>query len=146
MSTPYEDIFARFLRRIEDRDLANMDESELSETLVGYLDAAIGYIELDDITIINSLSERDNDGQEFTNDLTNAEMEAVSMYMVAAWYEPKINAIEHLLMMIGTREERWTSQKEHMLMMIEARDNWLREARKYFLKYGLKHNKYLTKK
>ena len=144
MATPYSDVFKRFKKRIEDIDLPNFTEEEQNEMLTEWLDTAIGYIELEMLQIKNDLSDRDNGLQEFTADLNNPEKEVIALYMVAAWYEPKINSLKHILMMVGSKDEKWTSQKEHMNMMIEARDLALKEARKYFLKYGSKNNTYLN--
>ena len=68
MATPYEDIFSRFLKRIEDKDLPKYTEDERQEMMTGWLDMAIGYIELDGLKIKNDLSDRDNYLQEFTAD------------------------------------------------------------------------------
>lgn len=144
MATPYEKVFKSFKKRIEDKDLPNYTEDEQIEMLTEWLDTAIGYIELDMLNITNDLSDRDNDFQEFTADLENCEIEVIAMYMVVAWYEPKINALEHTLMFVGAKDEKWTSQKEHMEMMINARDKIRLEARKYFRNYGYKNNSYLN--
>ena len=143
MATPYEEIFKRLKKRIEDRDLASFSPNEQEEMMTEWLDAAIGYIELDNLKLINNLSDRDNDYQEFEADLTNAEMEVVAMYMVAAWYEPKINSLQATLLFVGSKDEKWTSQKDHLAMMISNRDYWKLEARKYFRNYCYKNNSYI---
>ena len=78
MATPYEDIFSRFLKRIEDKDLPKYTEDERQEMMTNWLDMAIGYIELDGLKIKNDLSDRDNDLQEFTADLSNGEKEIIN--------------------------------------------------------------------
>lgn len=143
MATPYEDIFKRFKKRIEDKDLPTFSEYEQTEMMTEWLDTAIGYIELDKLKIKNDLSDRDNDLQEFSADLNNCEMEVVAMYMVVAWYEPKINALEHTLLFVGSKDEKWTGQKDHLNMMIDVQRKWKLEARKYFRNYGYKENSYL---
>lgn len=143
MATSYEDIFKRFKKRIEDKDLPTFSEYEQTEMLTEWLDTAIGYIELDQLKLVNDLSDRDNDLGEFTADLTNAEMEVIAMYMVVAWYEPKINSLQATLLFIGSKDEKWTSQKDHLSMMTSNRDKWRLEARKYFRNYCYKNNSYL---
>lgn len=144
MATPYENIFNRFLKRIEDKDLPNFSEDEQIELMTGWLDTAIGYIELDGLKIKHDLSNRDNDIQEFEEDLNNCEMEVIAMYMVAAWYEPKINSLETTLMFIGSKDEKWTAQKDQLSMQKEKRNYWKLEARKYFRNYGYKNNSYIN--
>ena len=143
MATSYEEIFNKFKKRIEDRELASFTPNEQEELMTEWLDSAIGYIELDDLKLKHDLSLRDNDYQEFEEDLTNAEMEVIAMYMVTAWYEPKINSLQATLMFIGSKDEKWTSQKDHLAMMIGNRDKWKLEARKYFRNYCYKNNSYL---
>jgi len=144
LATPYEDIFKRFKKRIEDKDLPNFDEDDQKEMLTDWLDTAIGYIELDGLKIQNDLSDRDNDLQEFNADLNNSEKEIIAMYMVVAWYEPKINSLETTLMFIGSKDEKWTAQKDQLAMQKEKRDYWRLEARKYFRNYGYKNNSYIS--
>ncbi len=141
--TPYDVVFESFLKKIEDNDLPKFDEDEQIDLMTGWLDTAIGYIELDCLEIKNDLSDRDNNLQRFNCELLNCEIEVIALYMVAAWYEPRINSLEHTLMFVGSKEEKWTSQKEHMQMLMQARDSWKLKGRKYFRNYGLKNNSYL---
>jgi len=143
MATPYETVFKSFKKRIEDKDLPLLSEYDQEEMMTEWLDSAIGYIELEGLKIENDLSDRDNDLQEFNADLTNSEIEVIAMYMVVAWYDPKINSLQHTLMFVGTKDEKWTSQKDHLNMMMTIQDSKRLEARKYFRNYCYKHNKYL---
>lgn len=144
MATPYEDIYKRFYRKIEDKDLVQFDENEQEEMLTGWLDTAISYIELEGLSMKNDLSDRDNDLQNFNQTLENYEIEVVAKFMVVAWYEPKINSLEHTLLMVGSKDEKWTSQKDHLEMMTTTRDKEKREAIKLVRNYGYKNNSYLS--
>ena len=33
--------------------------------------------------------------------------------MVVAWYDIRLNSLEHTNMFYGSKDEKWTSQKEH---------------------------------
>ena len=127
--TPYEYIFDSFKRKIEDKDLFTYTEDEQTEMLTGWLDTAIGYIEMEQLQMVNDLSDRDNENQWFNADLKNYEIEVIAMYMVVAWYEPRINSLEHTLLFVGASGEKWTDQNAHMKMMKTARDEWKLEAR-----------------
>lgn len=141
--TPYNKVFDSFKRKIEDKDLPTFTEDEQVEMLTGWLDTAIGYIELDQLQMVNDLSDRDNETQTFNADLKNFEIEVIAMYMAAAWYEPRINSLEHTLLFVGASGEKWTDQNAHMKMLKTVRDDWKLEARKYFRNYGYKKNSYL---
>ena len=45
----------------------------------------------------------------FDEDLTNGEIEVLSLYMVVAWYDSQINSLEHTNMFYGSKDEKWTS-------------------------------------
>lgn len=143
MATPYEDIFKKFKNKISDVELYKLDEVSQTEQLMLWLDTAIGFIELDDLKIQNDLSDKDNDLEEFTADLTNAEMEVISLYMVVAWYDQKINSMEHIMLYVGTKDEKWTNQREHLRTMTETCEMYRLRARKYFRNYCYKNNDYL---
>ena len=93
--------------------------------------------------IQNDLSDRNNDLEEFTADLTNSEIEVVSLYMVVAWYDQKINSMEHIMLYVGTKDEKWTNQREHLRTMRETCEMYRLRARKYFRNYCSKNNDYL---
>ena len=143
MATSYEEIFKKFKNKISDVELAKLSTREQDEQLCLWLDTAIGLIELDDLKIQNDLSDRDNDLGEFTADLTNGEMEVVSLYMVVAWYDQKINSMEHIMLYIGTKDEKWTNQREHLRTMNDTCEMYRLRARKYFRNYCYKNNNYL---
>ena len=142
--TPYSKVFGSFLRKIEDKDLYLFEVSDQIRMLTGWLDTAIAYIELDGLDIESNLSDRDNESQEFNSDLLNCEIEVIAMYMVAAWYEPKINSLENTLMFVGSKDEKWDSQMARLEMLMNVQSQKKLEARKYFVKYGYKNNKYLN--
>lgn len=141
--TPYSLIYKSFLKKIEDKDFPLFSEDEQLRLLNDYLDTALGYIELEDLSIENDFYDRDDETQLFADDLTRGEIELIATYMVAAWYEPKINSLEHTLMFVGSKDEKWTSQKEHLEMMTSARDKWLLKGRKFFRSYKIKNNDYI---
>ena len=143
MATPYSKIFKKFLKRIEDINLPKFEEEEQNEMLMDWLDTAIGFIQSGGLTMKNDLTLRDDELQEFEEDLITAEIEAIALYMVVAWYEPKINSLDHILMYAGSKSEM-PKQKEHFEMMVNARNNAKSEARAYFLNYSCKNNSYLS--
>lgn len=141
--TFYSEIFDRFKNKIQDKDLVILEEEDQIEQLTLWLDSAIGYIELDGLKITNNLSDRNNSYQKFNTDLSNAEIEIISLYMVVAWYDIKINSLEHTLMYFGSKDEKWTNQKDHLKETKDTREMYRRKAKNYFLNYSSKNNSYL---
>lgn len=141
--TPYETIFNSFLKRIEDEILPKFEESEQNEIMIGYLNDAIAMMTADDLMIEHDLNNKDDDLMEFTDDLTNLEVELLSKVMVVSWYEQKINSIETTVMMIGVSGEKWTSQKDLAESMKARQTKAYREARKLARGYHYRNNNYL---
>jgi hypothetical protein len=140
--TPFGAVYDRFLKKVEDVDLANFSDLEQEAILYGYLESAIAYVEMDQIEFENSL-ENEEDEAMFTSDLSVGEMEVLSMYMVVAWYDPKINSVELTLFLVASSGEKWQSKKEYLDSLIQAREYWRLEARNYMKRKAYKKNSYL---
>lgn len=142
--TSYITVFKRFENKIEDLKVIKLDSSDWNELCVEWLNSAIGMIELDSLKIEHNLSLRDNEIMQFEEDLSNAEIEVLSLYMVVAWYDVKLNSLEHVNMFYGSKDEKWTSQKEHANYIMSIQKKYKKEARKYFRNHSSRNNSYLN--
>ena len=111
--TPYQKVFDAFLLKIEDLDLARLDPASQQAMLVGWLDAAIGFLEEDSLQLTHDYTDRNDELAQFNVDLDNREIQVLALYMVVAWYEPKVNSLEHTTMMYGSKDEKWDNKKDH---------------------------------
>lgn len=139
--TSFTRIYDLFLSKIEDSDLPQLSDSDQMIELNTWLNSAIGEMELEGIKIVHDLSNRDDTS--FKDDLTVGEIELLARYMVIAWYDRKINSLEHILLFVGTKEEKFTNQKDHLNAMKAVRQMYRREARQIIGEYGFKNNSYL---
>ena len=89
------------------------------------------------------LSDRDEDANTFNRKLTNREIEVLSLYMMIAWYEPRINSLEHTLMYYGSKDEKWTNQKDHLKMLEDRQKKYRMQARGYYSHNAGRNNSYL---
>lgn len=142
-NTFFKVIYASFLRKIEDDTLPRMSPEDRAEMLFGWLQDALGYIQLDALKLEHDLSDYDEDNRQFNSVLTNDEITVLSLYMVAAWYEPKINSLSHTLMFWGTKDEKYTEQTRHLNWMTQTQGRYLERARKYYRNHSTRHNSYL---
>jgi hypothetical protein len=140
--TPFSAVYDRFLKKVEDVDLPNFSDLEQQAILYGYLESAIAYVEMDQIEFENSLDNIEDELM-FEADLSVGEMEVLSMYMVVAWYDPKINSVELTLFLVASSGEKWQSKKEYLDSLIQAREYWRLEARNYMKRKAYKKNSYL---
>ena len=118
MATPYEKVYGRFLNRITDFNLGDLDDYTLNEMLKGWLCSAIVNVR----TSIN-LSERDDVTETFNNDLTDIDVELLAMGMTMAWLDQTLNSTELTLQFIGGKEEKYYSQANHIAELRALRED-----------------------
>lgn len=126
-----------------DDKLYEMNEYDRNDQMVGYLDSAVATLRIKRIDLGHDLSKRDNYGLMFEEDLDDYEQEILAIYMAIAWYEPIINSLEHTILFIGSKDERFTPQKEHMNMLVNKQELLKIEARKLIRDYSIMSNDYL---
>ena len=110
MATPYEKIYNRFLQKITDFNLAEVDDYSFDEMLQGWLNSSIVRIR----KCQHDLSKRNDELQEFEEDLSDLEIELLALGMVDAWVTPMLNSTELTLQFIGGKEEKYYSQSQQL--------------------------------
>lgn len=141
--TDFQEIYNAFLRKIEDNVYSQLTSTEQQEYLFGFLEDAIGMLQSESVKMVHDYTDIDKELLCFNNPLTYSEKMVLSLYMIVAWYEPKINSLETTLMFWGSKDERWQDQKKHLDGLLSTQENYRRRARKYFVQYGAKNNSYL---
>lgn len=136
--TSYDAVFRRFLNRITDYDLPLLPEEDLDEMMCGWLTSAIANF----TRCKSDLSDRDDEAQTFNADLMNYEIEALSLYMVCAWLDQKINSVLLTNQFIGGKEEKYYSQANQLETLKALRDATFTEARKLPRDYSYVINDY----
>ena len=138
MATPYEKIYNRFSQKITDFNLAEVNDDFLIETLQGWLNSSIVRIRKCE----HDLSLRDDEIQEFSDSLSDLEIELLALGMVDAWISQYINSTENVLKMIGGKEEKWFSEANHLTELRETRMSNLSEMQKLHNYYTYTNNSY----
>lgn len=115
MATPYEKVYNRFLQKISDFNLAEADDYSFDEMMNGWLNSAVIRVR----KCQHDLSKRDDELQEFEEDLSDLEIELLALGMVDAWVSPMLNSTELTLQFIGGKEEKYYSQSQ---MLAELRN------------------------
>lgn len=110
MATPYENVYKRFLQKIKDFNLAEFDDYSFDETMQSWLNSSIVRAR----KCKHDLSLRDDDAQEFKEDLSDLEIELLALGMVDSWVTPMINSTELTLQFIGGKEEKYFSQSQQL--------------------------------
>lgn len=143
IGTSFQEVYQSFLRKIEDNVYPNLTPEEQQEYLFGFLEDAIGMLQSESVKMVHNYTKVDKEQSCFIDVLDFNEKMVLSLYMIVAWYEPKINSLETTLMFWGSKDERWQDQKKHLDGLIVTQENYRRRARKYFVQFGAKNNSYL---
>ena len=123
MATPYEKIYDRFSQKITDFSLAEVDDYSLDKMLLGWLNSSIVNVRKRE----HNLSLRDDEAQEFQEDLSDLEIELLALGMKLAWVDQYLNSTELVLQFVGGKEEKYYSQSAHISELRELRKDTLRE-------------------
>lgn len=101
MGTPYEKIYDRFLNRITDFNLAELDDHTFNKMLKGWLYSAIVKTRTS-----GNLIARDDENEVFENALSDLDIELLAMGMTLAWLDQTLNSTELTLQFLGGKEEK----------------------------------------
>ena len=127
MGTPYEKIYNRFLNRITDFNLSELDDYTLNEMLKSWLYSAIIKTRTS-----SDLLARDEANEAFKNDLSDLDVELLAMGMTLAWLDQTLNSTDLTLMMLGGKEEKFYSQSQHITELRVLRADTLREMQQLY--------------
>ena len=122
MATPYEKVYGRFLQKCTDFNLADLDNDTLREMMKEWLNSAIIRTRTS-----SDLSARDDEIEVFENDLTDQDVELLSMGMVLAWLDQRIQSTEYTNLFVGGKEEKFYSPSSQLAELRNLRADILRE-------------------
>ncbi|HXW03437.1 MAG TPA: hypothetical protein VD651_04160 [Nitrosarchaeum sp.] len=131
MATPFEDIYDSFLAKVTDYSFVSFTEIELEEEFEKYLRFAC--------TKFSSAGNRllkNHNTKEFNFDLTDLEIEIISLLMIVEYLNPKIVATENMKQYLATKDYKIYSQANHLSKMIELKNNYRIEANQLMSQYS----------
>lgn len=135
MATPYEKIYNRFLQKIIDFNLSEVDDYSFDGMMNGWLNSAVIRVR----KCQHDLSKRDDELQEFEEDLSDLEIELLALGMVDAWISQYLNSTELVSQFIGGKEEKYYSQAAHIKELRDLKESNLVEMNRLH-----NYNTYLT--
>lgn len=138
MATPYETIYSRFLQKITDFNLAELDDFTLDGMLLGWLKSAVVRTRVCD----SDLSKRDDEVQEFKDDLSDVEIELLALGMTRSWLDQYLNSTENVLQFIGGKEQKYFSQAAHIKELRDLRSDITLEMQKLHSYHTYTNNSY----
>lgn len=136
--TSYETIYNRALSKIEDPTLAMLPEEDLENMLHGYLMSAIAKHRKCE----HDLSDRDEELKQFNFDLSDLEIEILTILMTREWISQHLNSVVNVMQVFGGKEEKWFSQASHIKELREMDDRLRLEAQQLSRDYSYIDNEY----
>ncbi len=124
--TSYEIVYKRFLNSTTDFNLADLDDYTLNEMLKEWLHSAIVK------SRTSSDLSRDDEAESFNNDLSDLDIELLSMGMRLAWLDQRINSTEYTNLFVGGKEEKFYSPSSQLSELRALRADTLREMQQLY--------------
>lgn len=138
MATPYETIYNRCLLKLEDPTLAMLPEEDIENMLHGWMLSAIAKHRKCE----HDLSDRDEELRQFNSDLSDLEIEIISLLMCREWVSQQINSVTLTLQVFSGKETNYFSQSAHLKELIALDDKWRLEAQQLSRDYTYTNNDY----
>ena len=148
-SLDYNKIYSRLFSKIEAYDFIELPEDELNDFLCNWLHSASAnpYVRrlfksfnLDD-EILEISYEMKYSVDEFSDE--EFIIEVLTFGVVVAWLEPKINSINNIAQMFGSKEEKFYSQSQHISELRNLVNDAKKQQRRMIADRGYAWNSYL---
>ena len=136
--TQYSTLYEKCLSKLEDPTLAMLPEEDLENMLHGYLMSAIAKHRKCE----HDLSDRDEELKQFNFDLSDLEIEIISILMTREWISQRLNSVTNVMQVFGGKEEKWFSQASHIKELREMDDRLRLEAQQLSRDYSYTDNDY----
>ena len=124
--TSYEIIYERFLNRIRDFNLADLDDYTFEKMLLNWLKSAMVKVRTTQTITF------DDDNECFKEDLPELDVELIAMGMTLAWLDQYINSTEWTSLFVGGKEEKFYSPSQQLTALHELRNSTLREMQQLY--------------
>lgn len=122
MATPYETVYNRFLAGVTDFNFTELDDYTLDSMMLNLLGKSVVMTR----KCQHDLTQRDDDDQEFFDDLSDLEIELLALGMTYAWLDQYLNSTEYTLLFVGGKEEKFYSPAQQ-LAELRGRKNDIRQ-------------------
>ena len=148
-SLDYNKIYSRLFSKIEAYDFIELPEDELNDFLCNWLHSAsanpyvrrlFNSFNLDD-EILTISYEMKYSVDEFSDEEFITEI--LTFGVVVAWLEPKINSINNIAQMFGSKEEKFYSQSQHLSELRNLVNDAKKQQRRMITDRGFAWNSYL---
>ena len=148
-SLNYDNIYSRFLSKVEAYDFLELPEDNVYILLSEWLHSVTAnpyvrrlfktfniYDEVQEMQYEMKYSVDEDADKEFLKEI-------LSLGMIVAWLEPKVNSINYTAQMFGSKDERWFSQSQHLSELRALLNDSKKKQRRMIADRGYAWNTYL---
>jgi hypothetical protein len=136
--TSYETVYGRALSKITDPTLVLLPEEDLENMLHGWMLSAIAKHR----KCTNDLSNRNEELKQFNFNLTDLEIEIISILMAREWVSGQLLSVTNTMQVFGGKEEKFYSQGAHLAELRELDEQLKFEAQHLSRDYTYADNDY----
>lgn len=136
--TSYDYIYQRCLSKITDPTLAMLAEEDLENMLYGWMVSAISKHRKCE----HDLSDRDDKLKQFNFDLSDLEIEILSILMAREWIGQQLLSVTNTLQVFSGKETNYYSQAAHLKELQALDDKYRLEAQQLSRDYTYTDNDY----
>ena len=135
MGTPFEELYKMFLSKIQSYNFYELDDYELEEELVSWLDEAVNSFSFYCKQDIDSADTTAPSGY-FNVDLTRQEKQIISDYMVLHYVEMNLNDLEATEQTLNSRDYRMYSEANYLEAKSKLRDRISKKINQQLSRYS----------
>ena len=136
--TQYSTLYERCLSKITDPTLAMLAEEDLENMLYGWMVSAIAKHRKCE----HDLSDRDDKLKQFNFDLSDLEIEILSILMAREWIGQQLLSVTNTLQVFSGKETNYYSQAAHLKELQALDDKYRLEAQQLSRDYTYTDNDY----
>ena len=92
----------------------------------------------------HDLSDRDEELKQFNSDLSDLEVEIISILMLREWIGQRLHSVTNVMQVFSGKETKWFSQAAHIAELRDLDDRLRIEAQKLSRDYTYTNNDYFN--
>jgi hypothetical protein len=148
-SLNYNNIYSRLFSKIEAYDFIELSEDMLNEFLCNWIHSASAnpYVRrlFKTFSLDDEVQEISYEMKYSVDDFSDTEFvtEVLTLGVVVAWLEPKVNSINNVMQMFGSKEEKFYSQSQHLSELRGLVNDSKKQQRRMIADRGYAWNTYL---
>ena len=148
-SLTYDVIYSRLFSKVEAYDFIELPEDDLNGLLCDWIHSASAnpYVRrlFKSFNLDDELQEISYEMKYSVDEFSDTEfiVEVLALGVVVAWLEPKVNSINNIAQMFGSKEEKFYSQSQHISELRNLVNDSIKKQRRMIADRGYAWNSYL---